>query len=583
MKLKSILLLLCCLLGLVVNAQETDIASKLQQVYRMLSYDSDANVINAAETLLSDISEANVATQPDLVKYLFYYCNAGIMDLKGISSTTKIDFLRKAIALREQSLGVHHAEYTGLLYGLAIELEETDEESAIQLYERALVVGMYPFYAKIDDKSAKHYFGLVMSGLASIYEKKGYEKQLISLYDGAFDLLSSNYIEGSLRPDVPLYLLASYYEKKKDFVNAIRTTNRTLTYIKNSAGCNSTYIDHLHLQASLYEQSGDLKHAIIAYKEVIQLGRKNWGQYDIKFDAAYRDLYLTLIKAGLIKESNDLTYDVADYYKKTNNNLGYANLLYSGIEAMVELNKIEEADALCNRILSNMSGLSTQEQAVIYAKKAMLCLTLTNIPEAIKWQTLAISTTDMLNNRDAYLIRLSDLAYLYMLYGDLKQSLDLYSYLKELIEEADLEMNNIYGQTISAMVEINDNNQTEVGKIWRECLTHIETKYNRTNTQCAAIMNGLGAHLLKTGQQDEAISYFRESAKIYSDLNMLESMEYATTLHNLGRAYMLRRNYKRAKSYLEQAKALQIKLTGTPVERTEQYLTELSSLMVKSR
>ena len=49
----------------------------------------------------------------------------------------------------------------------------------------------------------------------------------------------------------------------------------------------------------------------------------------------------------------------------------------------------------------------------------------------------------------------------------------------------------------------------------------------------------------------------------------------------MGRAYMLRKQYKQAKTYLEQAQTLQIQLSGSVFERTEQYLSELESLMSK--
>lgn len=586
MKLKSILLLLCCLLGLVVNAQETDIASKLQQVYRMMDWDSDANTINTAETLLSDISEADIATQPDIVKYLFYYCNAGIMDLKEINSATKIDYLRKAIALREQSLGVHDAEYTDLLCGLATELEETDYESSVQLYERALVIGMYPFYANIDDKAAKQSFGIIMWSLARMYESKGYENQLVSLYQESFDLLSANYVAGDSSSYIGLYALATYYAlKKKDYPNAINTINKVLAYIETNEGKNClNYIDILYAKASFYFQAGDYNNAISSFKETIKLlSEENYEDKGDKLDTAYSNLYIALISAQLFEEAESLARDISDDYIQTNNYTGFLNILYTGVIKLEEINQLDKANHLCDQILSDVGRLPQNGQATIYAKKAGLCLKQRNVAEAINWQTQAIMQTNMYNDKETYLSRLSDLAYLYWMSGDVTQSMKLYTYLKKLIEEANLEMNNIYGQTISAMVGINDNNQTEVGRIWRECLTHIETKYNRTNTQCAAIMNGLGVHLLKTGQQDKAVSYFRESSKIYSDLNMLESMEYATTLHNLGRAYMLQKKYKHAKSYLEQAKALQIQLMGAPVERTEQYLTEITSLTTKSR
>ena len=87
--------------------------------------------------------------------------------------------------------------------------------------------------------------------------------------------------------------------------------------------------------------------------------------------------------------------------------------------------------------------------------------------------------------------------------------------------------------------------------------------------------------MLKTDRANEALNWLRKTQKIYEQLDRTESNEYATTLHNIGRSYMLRKQYKQAKTYLEQAKTLQIQLSGSVFERTEQYLSELESLMSK--
>lgn len=139
-------------------------------------------------------------------------------------------------------------------------------------------------------------------------------------------------------------------------------------------------------------------------------------------------------------------------------------------------------------------------------------------------------------------------------------------------------MQNLYISTVNEIYGLYEDNITEAEKVWRACTVHIAAKYNRQNATYAHSINGLGCVMLKADRPNDALSCFRKGQKVFKQLDMEKSDAYATILHNMGRAYMLRKQYKQAKNYLEQAKALQIQLSGSVFERTEQYLSELDSL-----
>lgn len=576
MKVKSILLFLCCLLSIPTQAQQAEVASNLQQAYRILNWSSD---FDTAENILSGITESDVAEQSDTTKYMFYYCNAGLMDMKEIRSEVKTDYIRKALSLREQSLGIHDSEYIELLCALATELENEDPDAAILLYERALVVGMYPFYLKTNDDAAKQSFGRAMWQLAQLYEMKGYEDQLISLYRESFDLLSANYAAGDATSYIGLYALASYYEKHNDYTNAINAIKEVLAYVEANEGRNSSnYIRALPMLASFSALNGDLQQAISQYRENIQLIYDTLGRYDENLDLNYGNLYAILIDAQQIEEAEHLLPTLEDYYKQTNNYKQFINTLYGGVVRLEEQQMLNQANTICDRIIEKTGILSAQEKESVFSKKAFLCFCLDKVDEAIQWKEQAIKYTDK-NNKDTYLQNLFNLAFLYKILGDSQKSSDLYIQLKGLMEQENMEMQDLYISTVHEIYELYKDNIVENERFWRECITHIETKYKRKNATYAAFINGLGVVLLKTDRVNETLPYFRKAQKIYEQLDKTESNEYATILHNLGRAYMLRKQYKPAKAYLEQAKIIQTKQFGTVSERTEQYLSDLESLM----
>ena len=244
---------------------------------------------------------------------------------------------------------------------------------------------------------------------------------------------------------------------------------------------------------------------------------------------------------------------------------------------MEEQQQIDKANELCDKIIENISILSIEEQEIIASKKSQLCYKSNDIAGAVRWQERAVELADELD-RDTFLLALSDLAALYRIGGDSSKSLECFLHLKLLLEQADLEMYNIYGNTISEIVGFYETNLSEAESIWRKSIAHIESKYNRRNATYATLINGLGVVMLKCDCENEALNWFRKTRKIYEQLDRSESNEYATILHNMGRAYMLRKQYKQAKTNLEQAKALQIQLSGSVFERTEQYLSELETM-----
>lgn len=77
------------------------------------------------------------------------------------------------------------------------------------------------------------------------------------------------------------------------------------------------------------------------------------------------------------------------------------------------------------------------------------------------------------------------------------------------------------------------------------------------------------------GKYKKAINIFKELSDLILQIDGEKSINFATNLHNLGRAYMLKGENKNAITYLEEAKSLQLDIEGTVNNKTNQYLNEL--------
>ena len=95
----------------------------------------------------------------------------------------------------------------------------------------------------------------------------------------------------------------------------------------------------------------------------------------------------------------------------------------------------------------------------------------------------------------------------------------------------------------------------------------------------ASKSNEEGVTFLLDGDGTSALTPLMKAKSIYESLNLQNTVPYAITLHNIGRAQMLCNNFKEAKSYLVQSRDLQQNLEGKVLERTQQYLDEVSAAM----
>ena len=86
-------------------------------------------------------------------------------------------------------------------------------------------------------------------------------------------------------------------------------------------------------------------------------------------------------------------------------------------------------------------------------------------------------------------------------------------------------------------------------------------------------MTGIG--LMYYGKYNRAINTFNKLSVLILQIDGEKSINFASNLHNIGRAYMLKGENKSAITYLKEAQSLQLDIEGVINEKTNQYLNEL--------
>ena len=78
---------------------------------------------------------------PDSIKYYYYVINAAIEGQGNDNTILEREYCKKALYLREKRLGVLDPEYIELLWAIGSGYEETEVDSAVSYYQKAIVIG----------------------------------------------------------------------------------------------------------------------------------------------------------------------------------------------------------------------------------------------------------------------------------------------------------------------------------------------------------------------------------------------------------------------------------------------------------
>lgn len=327
MRIISLLMLLivsnCTLFSQVSNTREL--------LMNMLKAESDEAFIKAFHDV-QNVPEERLNMESDSIQYLYHYCYAGGLETVNGDKADKIQHINKAIQIRETKIGIFNSEYIELLWALGNDLEDSDVDRAIGVYEKALIKGQFLFNMDKMNPKVRHWYGQCLKDLAHCFEIKKYHTQVVQAYRAAFSLLKDQYDKDDASSYLPLYLLSCYYgQQRQDYEKAISVMNEVMQYIKEHEGeHNKRYAECLYSIAADFGKQKDYDKAIKNYQEAINILKSCATEYDADLGSNYSNLFLTYIAQGNIEKASELRPILIDYYCHNNQEKEYANLLGAG-------------------------------------------------------------------------------------------------------------------------------------------------------------------------------------------------------------------------------------------------------------
>ena len=564
------------------------VSNTKELLLRMYHAESDEACIKAFHDI-QGISEEELNVENDTVQYLYHYCYASGLELVNGDKTAKIQHINKALQIRETKLGIFNSEYLELHWALGNELENTDVDKAINVYEEALIKGQYLFVQAKNNPSVRHWYGQCLTGLAHCFETKKYTRQVDQAYRAAFSLLKEPYDKDDASSCLPLYLLSSYYSRQcKDYDKSISVMNEVMQYIKEHEGEDDKgYAGCLYSVAADLGKQKNYDQAIEYYTKAINILKNCNAEYDVDMGHNYSNLFLLYVEQGNIEKALELRPVLIDYYRHNNQGTEYYKLLWAASKMVSK----EKAQQFSKEIYSEMDNFTDNQKIDLFLQMAETSLyekdknesnnTLQNANEISEWlyEASKLSEPIFSVNDIRYLRCLYGFADLNQLKGDSIASLKSLSAARNSLQQIQADTTSLYGNTLNRIDFMLSSMKDYKGGINNglELYKFTLTKFGKESREHGNVANILGVYYINDGNYSSAKTYITEACDVFLKLDGEQSASYEIALHNLGRMEMLQGNKKKAIKLLQKSRDLQLQYQKSVNPKTEQYLQELAA------
>lgn len=535
-----------------------------------LNYVLEAQDMDMGLKLYQEITDADIKQLPDSSLFDYHYLGGYLnSEIPNHDNHEKaIYHLTEAKRLCETSLGTHSGEYMEIMRGLGDEYIDLGKyEDALAIFQEGITKSMYM------RNVVSHDFGNLIMGVQDCYELLGWFNEIPNHLSDAWSFWYKDETPLVTYTYFPLWRLEQFYKRYGMYDSAISVSLLIEDFIKTKGGnTHPELAEALYMKGNILVKLNKTDDGIKAFQDGIFILQDNGMSNSELYGMLSGNLLMALISAERYDESATLLKDIQQYSVNTQMPDAYKNALFSAANRTANMCNYAKAIEYNTTLLS--LNLSKEESDVIENQKSTILYN-KNVVESLPalektFATLKIGEDDWFETGHKlssayYLVKDFDkngivLTAMYKAI-DLNKSIGADYYLWVI--------SNLYGLSLEKE-EHQDALRYAMEKI--DYLTTIDDvpvnyRYNALNDLVVAKM--------KSSTLDGIDSDLERIEKFYRNQYGENSNEYATYLHNRGRAYQLQNKLDAAKETLLQSITLQNKLEGKPLERTVKYYMEV--------
>lgn len=546
----------CAILGFA----QTSLQERLNNVLETQNMDMGRKLYN-------EITEADLSQLPDSSLFDYHYLG-GYLNSEIPNHEKAVSHLLEAKKICDKVLGTHSIGYMEIMRGLGdeyIELGQYDE--ALAVYQEGIVKSMC-----VRDVASKALGNLIM-GVQGCYERKGWLNEIPThLYD-AWSFWPKDEEPFATYNYFPLWSLEQFYKRYGMYDNAISVSQLIEDFIKTKGGNNHPELAHAFFwKGNILVEMEKLDDGIKAFRSGLLILQNNGMSSSELYGMLSGNLLMALISAERYEESATLLKEIQQYSVNAQKPDRYKNALFSAANRAANMGNYVKAIEYNTTLLS--LHLSKEESDIIENQKSTISYN-QEVVESLP--VLEDTFTSLKIGQDDWFETGHKLSSAYYLIKDPDKNGVVLTAMYEAIDLSKSVGLDYYLWVISNLygLSLEKEEYQDALRYAMEKINYLNTLNDVPDNYRYNALNDLVVAKMKSNSLDGIDSDLENIEKFYRNQYGNISSEYATYLHNRGRAFQLQNKLDEAKETLLQSITLQNKLEGKPLERTVKYYMEV--------
>ena len=527
-----------------------------------LNYVLEVQDMDKGQKLYNEITDADLRQLPDSSLFDYHYLG-GYLNSEIPNHEKAIYHLKEAKRLCDKSLGTHFIGYMEIMRGLGDEYIELGRyEDALAIYQEGITKSMY-----LRNAASKGFGNLIM-GVQDCYEYLGWFNEIPTHLLDAWSFWNKDEVPLVTYNYYPLWRLEFFYGRYGMYEKALSVSDQIVAFIKSKGGDNHPELaEELYMKGNLLVDMGNIDDGIKTYQKALTILDDNQMRQSELYGFISGNLLISLISVERFDESDVVLSNILQYNSDT-----YKNALFSAANRASNIGKYEKAISYNQQLME--LNLTSEERTVVEDQKNNI---LSNFEVINNLSNLEKAFSSLPAGDPDWFETGHKLSSAYYLVKDLDKNGIV---LKAMYKAIDLNksigadyylwvISNLYG------LSLDKEEYLDALRYAMEKINYLTTLNDVPDNYRYNALNDLVVAKMKSNTLDGIDSDLENIEKFYRSQYGEISSEYATYLHNRGRAFQLQNKLDEAKETLLQSITLQNKLEGKPLERTVKYYMEV--------
>lgn len=530
--------------------------------------------VQLAQNLYNSITDDDLKQLPDSSLFRYHYLGAYLNGEITSNDQKTIEHCLKAKAICEQSYGVNRNDYQDILFELGTAYLNTGKfEDALEIFQEGIVKSI-----SFDNMLGTYNYSNLALGVQECYELMGHiDESLPYFYEAWNNYSLKNKEPFSHHNYYPLWCLEQFYYRYEMYDKALEVADEIIDFVSANAGQeHPTLAQELYFKGNILVDSNRHSEAVDIYYRALAILDSNDMGIDKTYGRIASNLLLSIIHTNRWQECDKILKIHKDYCMRASKPELYNETI---VAAVISLNKIGTY-AKAIELIEMASKLNLSEELkshIEYQRKNILFNK--EITDSLPKLTEHYSA---LPKESAEWFDVGcKLSNAYYLRKEIDKNYDILIALYDAIKKGASSGADYKYWVLQQLCGLCFEREK-----YDDALKYATEKWSIVSVFPEArdfdlyyALNELVVAKIRTNHLNNIDVDFEKLDAICKRLYGTESKQYATVLHNRGRAYQLQGRLDDAKQCFTKSISLQISNNGKP-KRTVQYLKELEKTLI---